>query len=234
MSEPSVIETIDAARELVTTSPDFAISLSIVPLLAAALVTPGYVILFMISRFTTGRPAFASSLAVSSVYYVAAWSVLGWGSAVKVAERLGNIEIGWLAFVVVVVVPLVIGVVVGIGVQRGWIYRLLRYINLEPVHGIPSAWDWKFMRTESRWITVHLKNGDVIVTKYDDKCFVSTDPNERDLYLSNVHTWHNENDALVRDERVEGLLLKGDSIDRIEFHPPNHEKTSSESGKPVA
>ena len=224
MNEPGAIEAMSAG-------PYFAIGISIVPLLAAALVTPGYVILFMISRFTTGRPAFASSLAVSSVYYVAAWTALGWGSAVDVAARVRDLDIGWPAFLVVVVVPLVIGFFIGIGVQKGWIYRFLRLIGLEPVHGIPSAWDWKFMRAESRWITVHLKNGSTVVAIYDADCFVSTDPNERDLYLSNVHTWNDENDALVRNERVEGLLLKGDSIDRIEFHPLNNEKASSESGK---
>ena len=220
MSEPSVIAAIETAGAAVTASPDFAISLSIVPLLAAALVTPGYVILFMISRFTTGRPAFAPSLAVSSVYYVAAWSILGWGSAFDVAERLRVLDIGWPALLVVVVVPLAIGVLIGIGVQQGWLYHLLRFINLEPVHGIPSAWDWKFMRSKAQWITVHLKNGDVIVAKYDHKCFVSTDPNERDLYLSNVYAWKKDSDEPVRDERIEGLLLKSDSIDRIEFHPP--------------
>ena len=234
MSEPGVTEAVDAAGDMVNMSPDLALSLSIVPLLAAALVTPGYVILFMISRFTTGRPAFASSLAVSSVYYVAVWSILGWGSALDVATRLRNLEIGWPALLVVVVVPLVIGVFVGIGVQQGWIYRLLRRLNLEPVHGIPSAWDWKFMRAESRWITVHLKNGEIIVALYDENCFVSTDSTERDLYLSNVYTWESENDAPVRENRVDGLLLKGDSIDRIEFHPLPDKRASSTSGKPVA
>ena len=195
----------------------FAISISIVPLLAAGLVTPGYVILFMVSRFTTGRPSFASSLAVSSAYYVIVWAFLDLGSAVHVAERIRDFDVDWQIAMIVLGAPAAIGVLAGLAVQKEWIYKLLRFIKLEPVHGIPSAWDWKFMRANRQWITVHLKDGTVILAEYDKDCFVSTDPNERDLYLSNVHEWGDDGRP-VKDERVEGLLLKADSINRIEFH----------------
>ena len=72
------------------------------------------------------------------------------------------------------------------------------------------------MRANHQWITVHLKDGSELLSEYKHDCFVSTDPNERDLYLSNVHKWCDG--KLVEDERIDGLLLKGDSIDRIEFH----------------
>lgn len=196
----------------------FAISISIVPLVAAALVTPGYVILFMLSRFTTGRPAFPASLAVSSVYYVVVWAFLGWGSAIDVAQRIRSLSIDWSAVGIVVALPIAIGIIVGLGIQKEWLYWLLRKVRLEPVHGIPSAWDWKFMRAEQQWITVHLKDNTEIVAEYNTDCFVSTDPNERDLYLSNVHEWVEGKEEPVQDERIDGLLLKADSIDRIEFH----------------
>ena len=205
----------------------FAITISIVPLLAAGLVTPGYVILFMISRFTTGRPAFASSLAVSSTYYVVVWACFDIGSAVDVAQRVRDFHVNWQVAAIVVGVPAAIGVLTGVAVQNEWIYRLLRCVRLEPVHGIPSAWDWKFMRANSQWITVHLKNGTAILAQYEKDCFVSTDPNERDLYLSNVYTWGEDGADPVGDPRIEGLLLKADSIDRIEFHPG----TSDQSGQ---
>ena len=196
----------------------FAISISIVPLVAAALVTPGYVILFMLSRFTTGRPAFPASLAVSSVYYVVVWAFLGWGSAIDVAQRIRCLSIDWSAVGIVVALPIAIGIIVGLGIQKEWLYWLLRKVRLEPVHGIPSAWDWKFMRAEQQWITVHLKDNTEIVAEYNTDCFVSTDPNERDLYLSNVYEWVEGKEEPVQDERIDGLLLKADSIDRIEFH----------------
>ena len=196
----------------------FAISISIVPLVAAALVTPGYVILFMLSRFTTGRPAFPASLAVSSVYYVVVWAFLGWGSALDVAQRIRSLSIDWSAVGIVVALPIAIGIIVGLGIQKEWLYWLLRKVRLEPVHGIPSAWDWKFMRAEQQWITVHLKDNTEIVAEYNTDCFVSTDPNERDLYLSNVYEWVEGKEEPVQDERIDGLLLKADSIDRIEFH----------------
>lgn len=200
-------------------SAEFAISISIVPLLAAGLVTPGYIIMYMLSRFTTGRPSFASSLAVSSAYYVGVWAVFDLGSVVDVAQRIRALDIDHWAALTVVVAPLGIGVLAGVSVQRGWLYDALRMVGLEPVHGIPSAWDWKFMRAKDQWITVHLKDGTPLVAHYRHDCFVSTDPDERDLYLSNVHLW--QEGTLVENDRIEGLLLKGDCIDRIEFHE-NH------------
>ena len=208
-----------------------AISVSVVPLLAAGLVTPGYTILFMLSRFTTGRPSFAPSIAVSSAYYVVVWALCDFGSAVDVAKLVSDFKVNWQVAVIVVVVPAVIGVLAGLAVQKGWIYHLLRSVKLEPVHGIPSAWDWKFMRANKQWITVHLKDGTNILALYNRDCFVSTDPNERDLYLSNVYRWDkDENGTLtpVRDDRVKGLLLKADSIDHIEFHEGKHAGTNSE------
>lgn len=195
----------------------FAISISIVPLLAAGLVTPGYIILFMISKFTTGRPSFASSLAVSSAYYVTAWALFDFGSAVDVAMRLRDFDVSWQVAVIVVGAPLAIGVLAGQAVSKEWLYQALRFVKLEPVHGIPSAWDWKFIRANEQWITVHLKDGTNILARYCEDCFVSTDPNERDLYLSNVYR-RDKGGSAVRDERVTGLLLTADSIHRIEFH----------------
>ena len=197
------------------------LSIPLVPLIAAGLVTPGYIILFMISRFTTGRAAFTVSIGVSSVYYVVMWTAFGWGSVDDVAQKIRTAEIGWEIALLIIVFPAAIGIAIGLGVQKEWLYSLLRKFRLEPVHGIPSAWDWKFMASRSQWITVYLKGGGEVLAKYDADCFVSTDPNERDLYLSNVHKWVRGKSEPEKDERVEGLLLKGDSIDRIEFHPPN-------------
>ena len=99
---------------------EFAISISIVPLLAAGLITPGYIILYMLSRFTTGRPSFASSLAVSSAYYVGVWAVFDLGSVVEVAQRIRNLDINYWAALAVVIAPVGIGVLAGVSVQQGW------------------------------------------------------------------------------------------------------------------
>ena len=124
----------------------------------------------MVSRFTTGRPSFASSLAVSSAYYVVVWAVCDFGSAVDVAERVRDFDVNWQVAMIVVGAPAAIGVLAGLAVQKEWIYHVLRFVKLEPVHGIPSAWDWKFMRADQQWITVHLKDGtDVLAVKWREE-----------------------------------------------------------------
>ena len=86
------------------------LSMPLIPLIAAGLVTPGYIILFMISRFTTGRPAFSVSIGVSSVYYVLMWASFRWGSVSDIAQRIRTMEIDWNIAVVIVLIPVVIGV----------------------------------------------------------------------------------------------------------------------------
>ena len=162
---------------------------------------------------------------MSSAYYVAVWAAFDLGSVVEVATRIRDLDINLWAAVIVVIAPVFLGVLAGVSVQKGWLYAALRWIKLEPVHGIPSAWDWKFMRANAQWITVHLKDGTEVVAEYRYDCFVSTDPGERDLYLSNVHAWQ-EDGTLEEDDRIEGLLLKGDSIDRIEFHEGRYNEQS--------
>ncbi len=80
------------------------------------------------------------------------------------------------------------------------------------------------MRAPQQWITVHLKDGTSLVSLYDSDCFVSTDPNERDLYVSNVHNWTDDG-KLEQDKRVEGMLLRVNSIERIEFHGTSNSQT---------
>ena len=119
------------------------------------------------------------------------------GAIGEVAEEIQRLKLDWLAIVVVVFRPAAIGIIVGLGVQKEWLYNLLRKFRLDPVHGIPSAWDWKFMSLEAQWIMVYLKDKeDPIYALYDENCFVSTDVKERDLYLSNIYRWVDQKMAL--------------------------------------
>lgn len=196
---------------------EIVFTIILIAVFLVVIITPGYTILFVVSRFTTGRPAYRSSIAVSSVYYVIVWVTLDLGNILNVGVQILDHEIRWQTAAVLVGGPIAIGLVAGLCSQKDLLYRLLRFVKTEPVHNVPSAWDWKFMRAEQQWITMKLNDGKTILALYDENCFVSTDPNERDLYLSNVYEW-DEDGYPVKDERIGGLLLKADTIDRIEFH----------------
>src|ERR1700687_5546934 len=42
--------------------------------------------------------------------------------------------------------------------QRAWVGRFLRRFGFRTIDPIPTAWDWRFSRSEPRWVLVTLKN----------------------------------------------------------------------------
>lgn len=222
-------------------SPTITLSLSLVPLIAAVLYAPGYIITFMVSRFTTGRPNFLGSLALSILYYIIAWTALGLSSDVdstnQMIQYVQDMDFRH-AVLYVVAGPIIAGLLFGVAIQKRWFYRLAReglywlsmkkfYLN--PVHGIPAAWDWIFGGTGTQWITVYLDDGSKIVALYDAKSFVSTDPNERDIYVHEINKWTDKDGKPVNISLIDGVLLTGNSIRKIVFHSnSNPEKESSD------
>ena len=203
-------------------------NISLIPLIAAALIAPGYIVSFISSRFTIARPNFSAGLALSSVYYALVYLVLGLLCSIKSPKQItGYIEeISYIhVFLIVVVGPIIVGTVAGYIIQREWIYKIIRwprwpnFLQLYPASGIPSAWDWKFLNAGNQRIIVYLKDKSEILAFYDAGCFVSTDPNERDIYLSNIQEWRNGEDGEIIDTcDIEGILLTGDSIRKIVFY----------------
>ena len=199
-------------------------------LTAAALIAPGYIITFVSSRFVTARPNFAASLALSSMYYALIYLLLGIFCNVKTSNQIVDFAkgIGYIqVFLVVVIGPIVLGAVAGHVIQKQWIYDFFRSpkwpekLQISPASGIPSAWDLKFLEATHQEIEVHLKDGSKIKAIFKDGCFVSTDPNERDIYLNNILEWKGKDGGNISAENTEGVLLTGDSIRRIVFYPPN-------------
>ena len=90
-------------------------------------------------------------------------------------------------------------------------------MGLSSIHGIPTAWDYKFSKTRrSVWIQVTLKDDKKIRGIYGPQSFASSVAEERDLYLQKVV-------RVLKDgkwehiERSEGVLIKGNEIKYIEF-----------------
>ena len=212
-------------------------TLSLVPLVAAALIAPGYIISFVSSRFTMGRANFSAGLlALSSVYYSTVWLIAGilWDikSMGQVIEEIKDINF-YSVFAVVALIPAIVGILSGIAIQRKWIYDLIRWKRIpkwlrpNPIIGTPSAWDFRFLDSKTQWITVHLEDGSEITALYEAGCFVSTDPNERDIYLQKIHKWKKDGENMPI-AKIDGILLTGNSIRKIEFHTPKPSEKEKE------
>ena len=90
---------------------------------------------------------------------------------------------------------------------------------MHPVHVILAAWDWKFSSSEQNWVLVTLK-GD---TKFAGFCgvnsFISSDPNERDIFIGKVYDFDDDkwidNDRIAKN--VKSVLITAGEIKTIGF-----------------
>ena len=211
-------------------------SISLAPLLAAAMIAPGYIIAFVSSRFTTGRPSFSGGIAITSVYYISAWALLGKyldiGTPEKLIEQIKNINHLW-SIIIIVAVPTIVGGFVGLITQRGWHRKALNKLPLlRTINPIQSSWDVRFLRMEERWVRIYLSDDSEIFAKIEKGCFISSDPKERDIYLNNVDTW-TKGCRKINVKNIEGVLIKGDHIRIIKFYSPEQNKGGNDEQEKI-
>ena len=140
---------------------------------------PGLVVLFVRSQFVTGAKfshsaALLPYLAISVIYYALAFPLIE--VVVAINEPIYVKILAW--FSLVFVGPAVLGLVLGINIQKDLFRRLLRKCGLNPVHVIPTAWDWKFGSMTEQWVLVTLKDGTRFAGFCGSESFMSSDPTE--------------------------------------------------------
>ncbi|HEX8232366.1 MAG TPA: DUF6338 family protein [Caulobacteraceae bacterium] len=182
-----------------------------------ALLAPGMIILWVRARFLGHSTSTALSerilayLAISAAYFGVVSPIIGYaGTALPITRwALNALEYG--------LVPVTIGLMLAVANQWELGRRLANRIGLNPIHGIPTAWDWSFHQASSgAWLLITLKDGSEVAGLYGEQSFASTSPAERDIYLERVYArvdggaW----EPLPEDR---GILLRGEEIRFVEF-----------------
>jgi len=181
--------------------------------LVLALFVPGLVAYFVRSQFVGAEGKDHKDRAIT--YFVLSVIYLGLVSPFLPAER------GWLLnpvawLLLVFVGPALFGGILGVSAQKNWIWRLARRCGLNPRHGMPTAWDWKFSHDRIGHVLVKLKDG----TKFAGDCgsgsFISTDPSHRDIYIEKVYVLEDGTNNWI-DDGPRSVLISPDEIQTIEF-----------------
>ncbi len=187
-------------------------------LLILLLVVPGLIIVFVKSTFVTGRRASHTSTILS--YFVV--------SCVYYGIVLPFVDIPWLVslvgssafftwFCLVFVGPAAFGLALGVDVQKNFLRKLIQRLGLNPVHVMPTAWDWKFGEMGSEWVLVTLKNGTQFAGLFGNQSFAASDPAERDIYIQWVYDIDEEENWISRGETA--ILVTANEVSTIEFWP---------------
>jgi hypothetical protein len=133
---------------------------------------------------------------------------------------------GWtlfvLAFALIFVLPVAIGLIVSYGYYHRSLNSLLLKVsgafNLRPLPSMPNAWDDVFFRisqSEGVWLIVALKDGEFFGGWFGGKSFASTNPEDRDIYIEKIFqidksgAWHDTT-------RPTGILVKLDNVKHIQ------------------
>ena len=155
------------------------------PYMVVGLLVPGLIVLSVRSQFLTGRrpshsAALLSYLTVSVIYYAL---TLPFVDFILSFQEPGNSKVLLTWFALIFIGPALLGLLLGVNIQKDLFRRVLQYCGLNPIHVIPTAWDWKFGNMTEQWVLVTLKDGTRFAGFCGDESFMSSDPSERDIYI---------------------------------------------------
>lgn len=180
-----------------------------------SLLAPGLIILWFRQRVTAGPAPKLEERAlayacVSSIYYAAAHPVLQYWGPKWHWNPTFTIFVEYLAL------PVAIGIAVAVTANRAWTSRLWGAIGLQPVHHIPTAWDYVFSDLDSgQFILVTLTDGSQIAGLFGSGSFASSNEGERDLLIASV--WEIAKDGWTEPTEKRSILLCGKDIKAVEF-----------------
>jgi hypothetical protein len=121
---------------------------------------------------------------------------------------------------VILIGPSILGAISGACVQKDLFRPIFHRFGLNPVHVVPTAWDYKFGRMKAEWLLITLKNG----TRFAGFCggcsFASSDPKERDVFIESVFDLDGNDNWLPTEK---SLFVSAGEITTIEFWPVKQE-----------
>lgn len=189
---------------------------------AVAFLVPGFVFSAVRNQFVPGQDQqgneqFIRFLTYSAVNY-ALFSVPIYFFLNSQSTALWK---GMLWTSVILVGPAFLGLLSGIVTRNGWVRKVFHWTGLNPVHAVPTAWDYKFSGMKGgEWVLVTLKNGTRFAGFCGSSSFASSDSKERDLFIEKIFDL-DENDKWIPTEK--SVFIAPGEIGTIEFWPVKQE-----------
>lgn len=118
----------------------------------------------------------------------------------------------------IIIIPIVLGIVIGIVEQKGLDKKVLNKLGISIIHSTPTAWDYKFSNIKDySWIIVTTKDDKKFMGYFSTQSFASSEAEERDLYLEKLYTRNEDNTDWILNGQNDGILIKVEEIKYLEF-----------------
>jgi len=160
--------------------------------IALICIVPGYIFLAFRNQFVAGQDRLGTEQLLAFVTYSALnFAIFGWINLVIVPQEAAPwLRIGiWM--LTLLVGPAILGFISGVCTQKEYGSKIYAFFGLNTVHPTARSWDWIFHRVRPCFVLVTLKDGSQCagywgVNAVGTQSFASSDPKERDLYISQV------------------------------------------------
>jgi len=194
--------------------------------IALAFLVPGFVISNIRNQFLTGQERQGSELLIRYLCYSAInYATFGWILYIGIATQT-NVFVKAIIWVLITLIgPAAIGLLAGISAQRDWFRKIYHWLGINPVHVIPTAWDYKFARMAGEWVLVVLKDGTKFAGFCGARSFASSIPNERDLFIQEIFDIDEDNRWIPTEKSV---LIAHSEIRTVEFWPVKKENPNEQ------
>lgn len=186
-----------------------------------AFVVPGFILQLTISTFVPRKAeqaelSFLRFLAFSCLNY-AIWSWLIYIIIRNEFYIQHPYRTAAIWFGIILISPFILGLLIARLSDKGIHRGLLHRFGFTPIHEIPTAWDYKFSKTENKvWLLVTLKDDSRVAGLFGSDSFASSDPTERDLYIQEIYSIK-ESGQWERIPNNNGILISSDQIKHIEY-----------------
>lgn len=128
-----------------------------------------------------------------------------------------NYVLLWIISIVIIFLsPIVIALIIILLNKYEISRRICEYFSLPSIDTDPSAWDFKFKQMQGEWVLITLRDKRIVAGFIGKNSFVSSNTKERDLYIDEVYNI-GENNIWSKEERTNGIWIKGEEIISIEF-----------------
>ena len=191
--------------------------------LILAFIVPGLVIVYVRSRFISGRtPSHTENilgyLVLSLLYYI---------FTLPFVEAALSVKEPWIARAgiwigLTLLGPALFGLFLGAWAQKEWGAWIIDRLGLSTIHVIPAAWDWRFSKIPrgGMFVMVTLTSGESVAGFFGPNSFASSDGGERDIYIEEEYTVDDAGRWATRESKV-GILIPVKEIRHIEFWEPS-------------